>query len=97
MSNQQTTIHAFSEYNPHRTNFQTLTYRLRNDYSLTFEVPADLVNVTEDNELYKITIEKITDKEEIEQVIMFDKLRGAEHVFWTISKRIIIINSVHNF
>ena len=76
-----TTIYAFSEYNPHRTNFQTLTYQLRNDYSLTFEVPNELVNVTKDNELYKITIEKITDKEEIEQVIMFDKLRGAEHVF----------------
>jgi hypothetical protein len=76
-----TTIYAYSEYNPHRTNFQTLTYQLRNDYSLTFEVPNELVNVTKDNELYKITIEKITDKEEIEQVIMFDKLRGAEHVF----------------
>jgi len=95
MSNQQTTIYAYSEYN-HRRDFQTLTYQCPDYYSLTLEVPT-LVNVTKDNELYKITIEKITDKEEIEQVIMFDKLRGAEHVFWTSIRRIIIMDSVHNF
>ncbi len=72
-----TTIYAYSEYNPHRTNFQTLTYQLRNDYSLTFEVPADLVNVTKDNELYKITIEKITDKEEIEQDMFLELVLGV--------------------
>lgn len=72
-----TTIYAYSEYNPRRTHYQTLTYHLPDNYSLSFEVPADLVNVTKDNELYKITIEKITDKEEIEQAMMFDKLRGV--------------------
>jgi len=70
------TFYANSYFNPYIKHYQTLEY-VDGENTYTIEVPLSEMKITKEDELYKITIEKVTDDEEINMVRTFNKLRGA--------------------
>ena len=76
-----TTFYANSDVLPGRNGYQVLTYKLDNESTdvLSLEIPSVLLPIKKDNELYKVTIEKLVTDKDIETAKVFDALRGVSY------------------
>jgi len=80
MKSQGTTFYTYSDVGSHKRTFQVLKYRTKfNSVSDTFslEIPSELLAIDKDDELYKVTVEHITNKDEIERIRTFNTIKGV--------------------
>ena len=80
MKSQGTTFYTYSDVGSHKRTLQVLKYRTKfNSVSDTFslEIPSELLAIDKDDELYKVTVEHITNKDEIERIRTFNTIKGV--------------------
>ena len=80
MKSQKTTFYTYSSVSLNSRSFQVLEYRTKfNSVSDTFslEIPRELLAIDKDDELYKVTVEHITNKDEIERIRTFNTIKGV--------------------